>query len=66
MTQLSVMRCRDKSSDKSSLAILLFFTVLSRALLDVNGQTLKIIFHPSKRKSDENDESARNDLPQDS
>jgi len=45
--------CWNRSSDKPSLAILLFFMVLNRGLLHMEGQTLKIIFHPSKRKSDE-------------
>jgi len=53
VTQSSEMHCWDRSSDKLSLAILLFFMVLSRGLLHMKGQTLKIIFHPSKRKSDE-------------
>jgi len=52
VTQSSEMHCWD-SSDKPSLAILLFFKVLNRGLLHMKGQTLKIIFHPSKRKSDE-------------
>jgi len=45
------MHCRDRSSDKPPLAILLFLTVLNRGLLHKKGQTLKIIFHPFKRKS---------------
>jgi len=53
VTQSSEMHCWYRSSDKPSLAILLFFMVMSRGLLHMKGQTLKIIFHPSKRKSDE-------------
>jgi len=46
VTQSSEMHCWDRSSDKPSLAILLFFMVLNRGLLHMKGQTLKIIFHP--------------------
>ena len=53
VTHLSEMDCRDKSPDKPSLAILLFFTVLNRGLSHVKGQTFKIISHPSKRRWDE-------------
>jgi len=46
VTQSSEMHCWDRSFDKPSLAILLLFMVLSRGLLHMKGQTLKIIFRP--------------------
>jgi len=50
VTQPSEMHCWGRSSDKPSLAILLFFAVLNRGLLHMRGKTFEIVLHPSKRK----------------
>jgi len=58
------MHCWDRSSDKPSLAILLFSTVLDRGLLHVKKQTFKISAL-QKAKRTKTKKSACDDLPQD-